>query len=224
VTTYHLFDETPSLGLVADSGGLSLGTEFYVTSPAWVTELRYLSPSAGGSATRRTAALYSTVDGLTGTLVAGPLLLPVPSDGAWVTGALPAPVPLVPGVHYRVVVFHPDGGYVAVPRYFLDSGDRIYGPVVVPSTANAISGKQGSYAYDDYLAFPNSQFNGASYYADVTVTNVDPAGPPPVVLADIALSVGLPTGHPLTLGDPTSRTLVVLPPTGNPMTALEATL
>jgi hypothetical protein len=182
VTSYNLFTDTPQLAAAADSDALSVGTAFYTTAPAWVTELRYLSPTPGVSASQCTAALYTTADGLTGTLVAGPITLPAPTDGAWVTGALPSPYALEPGTRYRVVVFHPNGGYVATSRYFLDgegAADRVHGPVVIPTADNVPYYRQGSYGYGPALQFPTQSFNGASYYSDVTITDVDPSTPPP---------------------------------------------
>lgn len=225
MTTYHLFDESPALAATADSGALSLGTEFYVTATSWLTELRYLQPATGGTPTRRTAALYTTTNGITGTLVAGPLLLPVPVDGEWVTGVLPSPVSLVPNTRYRVVIFHPDGQYSATSHYF-DGGaeDKVSGPLVVPKQANSLSLNQGSYKYDSWIEFPDAQFQGTSYYSDAGITDVDPALPPPVVEADVSLGVSAPSGNGLSVFYIPNTSLTVSAARGNGLTTSEAKL
>jgi hypothetical protein len=124
-------------------------------------------------------------------------------------------------------VLHPNGGYVATPRYFLDgagAGDRVYGPLVVPTAENVPYYRQGSYQYGEALQFPTQSFNGASYYSDVTITTVDPALPPPVLLEDITLTVGRPTGNPLAIGAPQANPLTVGAPRGYDLILSEVTL
>lgn len=165
----------------ADGEAVSLGTQFSVTSPAWAVALRYPHPVASDEIERRTAALYrvNDADG-SGTLIAGPVLMPVPVAGEWCSADLPSPVPLVPGVSYRTVVLHPHGHYSAVGRYFVDGDgafDRDYGPLHVPSALNVLNGRQGSYLYGGAIQFPTEAYNAASYFSDVTVTDTDPTPP-----------------------------------------------
>lgn len=179
---YNLFDGTPSIAADADDASVNLGTEFYVTATGWVTQIRFLQPSSGTVSTAaRECAIYSTTDGATGTLVAGPFTMPAPTSGQWCTYTLVTPFQLVANTRYRVAIRHPAGRYAATSGYFASgsgSTDRTAGITVRPSRANALGTKQGSYQYSAGMAFPFNEFNGGAYYSDVTITDVDPSGVP----------------------------------------------
>jgi hypothetical protein len=178
VTSYNLFTTTPAIVADVDTNATNAGTEFYTTATGWVTQVRYLHPSSGGGSNVRTMGIYSTTNGTTGTLVAGPFTMPAPAAGTWVTYTLPTPLQLVAGTRYRVVTLHPVGAYAATGGYFASgagSADLVQGILVRPNAANALSGGQGSYFYAGSLSFPTNTFNGGAYYSDVTVTDVNPS-------------------------------------------------
>jgi hypothetical protein len=125
-------------------------------------------------------------------MVTGPFTIPAPAPGTWGTVTLPAPQPLTPGTRYRAVIFHPAGAYAATGAYF--TADQVAGPLVAPASATATAGAQGSYAYGPAIQYPTQTFNSAAYYADVTVTDVDPA--PLIVPTDGAnIDVTAALGH-----------------------------
>ncbi|WNO26020.1 hypothetical protein SEA_WILDWEST_1 [Arthrobacter phage Wildwest] len=213
---FNLFDGTPALGKGNDASPLTLGTEFYVTSPAWLTQIRHLTASEGSLA-RRTGAVFAAA---TGALVAGPFQMPVPVHGEWCALDLPDAVELTPGVHYRVAIFHPEGDYPATGYYFDDEAARYSGPVVVPNVFDAVAGAQGSYKYDAYLAFPDNSFNATAYFSDVTISDVDPSYVPPVLSGDVDLVLGRPDGHSLAPDAPDGHPLAPASPVGHPLTAI----
>jgi hypothetical protein len=176
MTTYNLFAGTPQTGATADPQPVSVGTEFRVSGPAWLTEVRFLQPSAGTiDAQPRTAGLYTIDAGdRTGTLVAGPFTIPAPGIGAWGKYALLTAYKLTAGVEYKMVVFHPGGQYGATPGYF-NGADQTIGPITEPGGTNATLGAQGSYSYGPGMMFPTSFYNNTAYYADATISDTDPA-------------------------------------------------
>jgi hypothetical protein len=184
VTNYNLFPDTPTVTVYDGGQSVNVGTAFYVTGPGWVTQIRYLQ-GASGPDTRwdaRTGALWSVgQDGQTLGMVAGPFALPAPmAVNQWVSFDLPAPFQLTPGQLYRIAVLHPTGGYPAAGNYFDGYADRIYGPVTVPAAGNVAGNMQGQYRYTPYASdVPDATFHSTAYFADVTVTDVDPATPPP---------------------------------------------
>jgi hypothetical protein len=184
VTNYNLFPDTPTVPVYDGGLSVNVGTAFYTTGPAWVTQIRYLHGDAGPESRwdARTGALWTIApDGQTLGLVAGPFELPAPiAVNQWVTFELPAPFQLAPGQMYRVAVLHPSGGYPASGGYFDGYADRIYGPVTVPAAGNVPGNMQGTYKYTPFAAdVPDATFRSTAYFADVTVTDVDPATPPP---------------------------------------------
>lgn len=189
MTSYNLFPGPAPLVQAYDKGqSVNLGTSFKVTAPGWVTHIRYVSGRGSGGAdvdySQRVGVLWKlNVVGGTSysyTKVAGPFTLPAPTGpDQWVDFTLPVPFALVPGQLYRIAVLHPNGGYPASTHYF-DHGDGttdyVYGPVVVPASGNVLYGMQGTFKYTPYFDdVPDSQYNAAAYYSDVTITDSDPA-------------------------------------------------
>jgi hypothetical protein len=176
--TYNLYTTTPQIAADGDTASVNLGTEFYVTATAWVTQVRYLQPSSGGTSTSRVATIYSTTNGTTGTAVAGPFTIPAGTAGTWSTYTLPTPFQLTANTRYRIAIRHPDGRYAATGNYFTNGdGDPTVtqGILVVPNKFDALGGLQGSYVYDAGNVFPNAEFSGASYYSDVTIVDTNPS-------------------------------------------------
>lgn len=177
MTAYNLMPETPSLASDLDNQSVCLGTEFYSTAPeAWVTEVRQLVSNNYNNWVPIEMAIYDTY----GTKVAGNFTMPTPVNGTWCTYTLPTPLALTQYTHYRVVTRWPGGFY---PSRSLDFATGAYGTtttygdfLVLPNEIDAVSSKQGFYTYSATMTFPNETFNGGNYFADVEVTDVDPAG------------------------------------------------
>jgi hypothetical protein len=176
-TGYNLFPiAAPQLTGFEPGSSIVLGTEFYVTSACWVTQVRYLA-STNQEQNTRVMSLWSTADGTTGTMVAGPFSMPTHTPGDWVTYTLPTPFRLTANLRYRIATRHPEGSYAATGAYFHDGAGQTtltQGPVIRPSEADALGNGQGSYDYGTTDFFPSSHFNGGAYYSDVTITDVDP--------------------------------------------------
>jgi len=173
---YTLFTETPALAPNADSA-VTVGTEFWVNAgqTAWITGIRYLAPTSGDMSPH-TGAIYSQADG---SRVAGPLVLPAGTAGAWVQGDFETPVELAPG-RYRVGVLFPNGDYPYSTSYFGGSyTDRTIGPVTLPSSFSVDSLQQGSYTYGSTVSYPTSGASGGgNFWAGVAFTDTDPAAGP----------------------------------------------
>lgn len=172
MANYNLYVTTPSIGPDADTSSTVLGTEFIVNQECWVTQLRWLRPAGSDSAVRK-AALYES----TGVLVSPVVDLPMPDFSQW--GATDVtPIKLTVGKRYIVAVLHPAGRYPATGAYFTtgpNGADTVRGPVTVPGSNN--SQAQGSYIYRPVMAMPTETYNGAAYYSDVTITDVNPNPP-----------------------------------------------
>jgi hypothetical protein len=89
-----------------------------------------------------------------------------------------------------MVCWHPAGRYVATGGYFVTGGagatDQTFGSLLtIPNNTNSTGNDQGAYFYAGAIAFPTDSFNGANYWVDVTVTDVNPSGaavPPLLVM------------------------------------------
>jgi hypothetical protein len=167
-------DAPPTQGYgTSPAEDLTVGTEFWVTGEAWLTHLRYPHVVVGGTATRKTMALYDT----TGAMVLGPFLMPPGVPGEWNVLQLDEAFKLVPGTRYRVAAFYPDGGYPAAAAYFSAENFGMaqqFGPLTVPGSVDVASGAQGSFTYNPQISYPATSFNSGGYYSDVVVTDVNP--------------------------------------------------
>lgn len=153
---------------------VTLGLQFYVTQAnCTVTQVHFYQPSGGSVNTSdRVARIYSTSDSLSGTLVGGPYTITTTAGSGWKTATLATPVALTANTRYVVAITHrnPPLGYSGTANYFTSgagSTDRVVGPLTIPSNANVTNNRQGSYVYAE--DFPNETFNGAIYWADVTI-------------------------------------------------------
>lgn len=185
MTDYSLHVAAPVTPLSEndDINPITVGTEFTADARCWLTQIRWLRPSNAQNAHVRVGGLYRMTGANTGALIAGPFELPVPALGAWGAFTLPSPVELVPGTSYRVAVFHPAGRYRAQARWFDATGTgpnavtQKVGPVTVPNNSTAT---QSSYIYAAALTLPTTKgYQGASYFADAIISDVDP-NPAPV--------------------------------------------
>src|SRR6188472_4226244 len=104
MATLHLFTEAShtTAGQTGADNAVSLGTEFYVTTTAWVTKVRFLRPTVG-DASIRTMALFSTTNGVAYTWVGGYWPVTPGASGTWSSYTLPNSIQLVAGTRYRVV-------------------------------------------------------------------------------------------------------------------------
>ncbi len=176
MATYRLFAAaSPDTNATPEDIGYTLGVEFTVSQNCWVREIHFWQASANSPSTAtRTAALYSTATGTTGTLLASKSLSV--SGSGWQTAVLDSQVAVVSGTVYRAAILHPAGRYTSVGAYFstgAGSSGVTNGPLTAPSNANALSNHQGSYLASGTLGFPNASFNSANYWTDVTVSDVE---------------------------------------------------
>lgn len=179
----NLFDGTPTfVDQAVDSQPYAMGTEFWVNKAGcYLTKVRYLQPTVG-TLTPRTMALYSTVNGNTGTKVAGDWTMPTPVAGQWCTYTLPTPFALVADTKYRITTFHPsNAGFARTFFYFWAGGGGAGnttvtrgGFLVRPSSAQTLNTCQGSYSVSGSMVFPSQVYQYASYYSDVEVVDVLP--------------------------------------------------
>lgn len=189
MTTYNAYVDAGINGNTTadpDADPVSLGTEFYVTqSGCTLTQIHWFQPSSGSpSSNVRQLSIWSVnADGTSGTRVAGPFNS-TPSGSGWQTYTLATPLALTANQRYRVATYHPNSPgmprYSATASYFATgagSTNRVVGPLVIPSNANALGNRQGSYIYFNANGFPSNAFNGGSYWNDVTID--DGAGSTP---------------------------------------------
>lgn len=210
MTDYSLHVANPVTPLTEndDTNPITVGTEFTADSRCWLTKIRWLRPSNAQNAHVRVGGVYRMTAANAGVLVAGPFDLPVPELGAWGAFTLPVPLELSPGTRYRVAVFHPAGRYRAQARWFDATGTgpnattQTVGPITIPNNATAT---QSSYTYSAALALPTVKgYQGASYFADAIISDVDPA--PPVVGPTLAVKVRTADGWQTRQARPKVRT------------------
>lgn len=179
---YNLFPNTVTYPDQAiDGSGLTLGTEFYVTSPAYVTAFRYMQPTIG-TLTPRQMSLYSTTNGTASTKVSPTYVMPTPVAGQWCYLQLPSPIPLVTSTRYRIGAFHPaSSGFARTTSYFQGGSGgagavttTIGGYLVRPNHADSLNTAQGAYTPGAAIAFPSSVFSYPSYYSDIEITTDAP--------------------------------------------------
>lgn len=160
----------------ADGTAFSMGTEFYVNkSGCYVTQVRYLQPTVG-NLTLRSMALYANINGTTGTQL-GSWTMPTPVAGQWCTYTLPTPIALTANQRYRITTYHPGGsGFARTFNYFStglgQTTTTLGGYLVIPNSADAMNGQQGSYYYSPAgPVYPVTSYNSSAYYSDVTVVD-----------------------------------------------------
>jgi endoglucanase len=155
---------TPPNAAFLDSA-MNAGVEFYVTSAANVTEIRWWQGTSNTNTATREAGIFTVT---TGTLVATATAA-APSGTGWQTLTIPGGFALAANTRYRAVVYHPSGGYVATSLYFTSGADETNGPLVIPTAVNASTPGQGTFDNVTGLAYPHSTFNSTNYWTDVTV-------------------------------------------------------
>lgn len=170
MATFRLFSTPPNRPPVNDGQPLVVGTEFYVTSAAWVTHLHVALPNSGINTGVRTFGLYDMV---TSALVATKTATPTSGmTNQWLTVTLDTPYALVVNRRYRVVVLNASGQYVGTNNYW--SSNVTQGILVATSAANTTNNDQSSYQYSSTLVIPQDSWQNTNYWLDVTVTDTDP--------------------------------------------------
>jgi uncharacterized protein DUF4082 len=173
VATFSIWPATNGPGSgAADTASTDLGTEFYVTAPGcnfdgykW-----WCATGTDTTATNYSFRLYSTTDGLTGTLIAGTTIAGTGTftAGAWNFVLLGASVPLTANVRYRAVITHSAASnhYSASASWW--TADVVNGPLTAPSQAHALNTTQSSFNEPSTGGMPTSS-SGANYWLDVQI-------------------------------------------------------
>lgn len=174
---YRLYLSAPMSNTSAgDFDALTVGLQFTVTAPVRLRAILWWQPAVGASLNDRTVGLYSTTDGITGTLVTPLKTQPVSGTG-WQTVALDNPLMLMPGT-YVAAVYHPFGQFAVISNYYILGGDGYTGgagmtvnEVVIPDSLSALNGRQNAFVYGSSFSFPTEQYNGGMYGVDVLLDN-----------------------------------------------------
>jgi hypothetical protein len=189
VTDYSIWTTDGPFTSSADDP-VNLGTQFSVSTQAWVIGLRYFRGATNVNPDE--LRLWRADSAAAGTSLAS-VIPPAAVTLGWQVVPLGAPVELTPGQIYKSVGHFPDH-YVATSGYWT-SGDGAAGLtngiLTAQNNDNALGG-QGTFKYGAGNQFPDGTFNGGGYWVDVLVTDVDPSGGIIVVL-DLAVETS--TAH-----------------------------
>lgn len=195
MTDYRIWPATNGPNTSGSDGQpINLGTEFYVTSTAWATRIRWYRGTT--SVNPDNLRLYRVDSASSGTLLRE-VVSPSASGTGWQESVI-SPLSLTLNQRYKVVAHFPDH-YTATPGYWTTGGPGqgglTNGLLVAPDTSQAIGGGQGTFEYNASPVFPTGSFNGGSYWVDVVVTDVDPSE----VRVILAQAVEIDTAQPLTV-------------------------
>ncbi|MFI1580018.1 DUF4082 domain-containing protein [Embleya sp. NPDC020630] len=171
-----LWAATDGPATVEDSVPISLGTEFSVTSPAWLTGFRVWRAVTGDSGITCAAFAVGAGSPMPGSSVS------VPDGGTgWQTVTLGSALPLTPGVRHIATAHHPLR-YSGTGGYWLSgqpggSGFTV-GNLRAPSDAEVVASPigQGRYVLGSSIAEPTETYQGACYWITPITTDEDPAG------------------------------------------------
>ncbi len=175
---------TPTLPVLENGSGLTLGLKLTPTVDGFITGLRYWRASSNTGT--HTGTLYASNGSVLATLTF--------VDGAegWQQALFSSPVPVTAGATYFATYYSPNGSYSATTNAFVTQ-------MVNPPLASLDSG--GVYASGD--AFPNQSFGAPNYFVDVvfTTTATTPTDVAPSVTAVTPASgaTGVPVGTPVTV-------------------------
>lgn len=173
---YRLWPATDGPATDEANPPINLGTEFNVSTTAWITKIHFWRATLS-EVGPVTGAVYAVVGAtqLSGTAVTFTL-----SGVGWHTVTLPTPVQITAGVRYIATIRHADH-YAGTGGYFTSgpgSAGITNGILTAPSAAAVSSAPIGNGRFDEAgaIAAPTSTFNGGNYWSDVSVTDVDPGG------------------------------------------------
>jgi len=185
VTDYSIWPATSGPGASSADSPVTLGTEFYVTSPVWLLAIRFWRADTGitGAVAGR---VWKATNSTSGTAVSGADAAFSLSGTGWQRANVAVPVPLLPSNKYKASCFFPSG-YSATGAYWASGGgasDIVNGPLVAPNKSNSVGGDtQGCFGYGASITYPaNGSGSGACYWVDVVVTDVDPFAGQTIVL------------------------------------------
>lgn len=187
---YRIFPTAPGAASAAgDTTAYTLGVEFYVTAGGLLLYGFWWWCAAGADTSPKPCQLFACVSDVVGTPVDGGATVSGPlAVGVWNYAPLDVPLALAANQRYRAGVL--GGGsanwYSAVPGAF--PADVVNGPLVAPSTADALGGLQGSFNTGASMAYPRFVGSGASYGIDVTVSEA------PVLAETGSAAAGLAAG------------------------------
>jgi len=193
MTLYTLWPSTDGPATVSTDDSVSLSTEFYVTSTAWVTALRFWRADTTVSG----AIVGAVYDVGSGTAVTGTDVTFAVSGTGWLQADMASPVALTTNTRYRAVVLYPHN-YSATLDYW-SSGDGsagiTNGPLTAPSSGGGPtqSSFQGAFGYGATITFPNGQFRASCYWVDVVVSDTITTNAP---AEQVALTVNGQDGAP----------------------------
>jgi len=162
-----------------DNAAVELGMRFTVDRVGEVTELKYWRSSIdAGDTDVREGHLWRADGTLLGTVT----FTSAAGETGWQTATLSAPVALQAGVEY-IVSYHTADNYVASTGFFgadreqaFDglANDSFWGPYgVIRSPVSGASGGNGVYSYGSGM--PDSSWQGANYWVDLTFDPADGA-------------------------------------------------
>ncbi|MEU0940113.1 DUF4082 domain-containing protein [Embleya sp. NPDC005971] len=166
-------------GAVTDeaTAPINLGTEFSLSATGWVKALHFWRATLA-EAGPVTGAVY---DVATGTQVAGTAVTYSLSGTGWHTATLGVAVQLTASTRYIVVVHHTDR-YGGTGGYWAGGGPGASGItngiLTAPAAAAVTSAPLGNGRYEETgsIGAPTNTFNGGNYWADLTVSDVNPGG------------------------------------------------
>lgn len=189
MTDYRVFPSAPGGAVASDGTAYTMGLEFYVTQPMELTGYWWWC-ATGASTTPVEHGLFTVATATTGTLVSGSAVTSgTLTAGQWNFTALSPAVDLAANTRYRAGAAGGGSGnwYGAVTDAF--PADITNGPLVAPSTANAVGGVQNGYVVSSVLAYPEFSI-GNGYGVDVQVS--DPASSATATAATAGVSVAAP--------------------------------
>ncbi|HMH70097.1 MAG TPA: DUF4082 domain-containing protein [Candidatus Saccharimonadales bacterium] len=168
-----------------DSNPISQGTEFFVSSPAWVTKIWYWRATvAMGAGPDPVLGQIYRIDGggLATPLIGTPVEFAAPVILGWQSVSI-TPILLTSIQRYKTVVYYPTGEYTATPgnNYWTTGGPGetgiTNGPLTAVNGADANDG-QSSYHIGVGLQYPTNSSSAPNFWIDVSVTDTDPTSSP----------------------------------------------
>jgi len=186
VATYRLWPATSGGSSAGDFMSVDLGVQFRITQPGctftgwyWWVASSGQDTTAGNYAYR----LFSTTNGTSGTLIAGPATPSSLTAGAWNFLAA-SPVALASGSYYVAVVTYDSSGsgYSVGMSYWttgtVGTSGITQGPLYAPPASLALDGAQGTYNEPSTSPyFPAQGITGTNYWIDVQITQASAGAP-----------------------------------------------
>jgi hypothetical protein len=179
--------------------GIVLATSFTPAVDGLIHGIRFYATSTVGGT--YTGALHQvTVEDDpgpgAGTLLGSGVLGDAPTPGEWNVIPLDTPVAVTAGTLYRAAM-HNSGGRYVVTAAFFNGPQLVNGNLSAPVNGDAAFGgaiRQGTFEVSaTSTIYPNNDFNGSSYFVDVTFEEVAPTDV--VALAECA-TAGATAGDP----------------------------